>query len=66
MILNNLIIGEEYSIEEDGKEFIRGKLTEIYTGRVGTKDNQVDTTGVVLDNGNGFLIDSSREIKKLI
>ena len=50
-----------YAVKEDGKTFVKGVLTKIYYG---TEDSK-PCTGVVLDNGNGYLLDKSRKITKI-
>lgn len=57
--IEDIRVGYECEIWEDGRVFIKGIITEIYQGTENTKR----CLGLCIDNGNGFLIDKYREIK---
>lgn len=59
--LSDLRIGYECELWEDNQAFIKGKITKIYQG----KENEEDCLGLIIDNGNGYLIDQFRVIKTL-
>ena len=61
--ITDIRIGYECELWEDDKMFIGGKITQIYQGKVGTREDMQDCLGVILDYGNGYLIDKEREIR---
>jgi len=56
--IEDLRVGYECELWEDGQAFVRGRITQIYQG----KEDGKECLGLVLGR-NGYLIDRFREIK---